>query len=83
MLKENYPPEGMGDDLAAVTIGIKRAPGYDPDNEDWFWARYNADGSLFMIGETPAAGAVEPEPGAGCRGCHRSAADGDYIYIND
>jgi len=83
VLKENYPPEGEGDDLAAVTIAIKRAPGYDPDNEDWFWARYNPDGSLFLIGESPAVGAVEPEPGAGCRGCHRGAADSDYLFSND
>ncbi len=83
VLKENYPPEGDGDELVAVTIGIKREAGYDPDNQDWFWTRFNPDGTLFMIGELPAAGAVEPEPGAGCRGCHRAAADGDYTYVND
>jgi hypothetical protein len=64
--------------LAAITVMFKR-PGFDPDNQDWFWARYAPDGSLAMTdGGVAVAGRVD-----GCIGCHSAAGGGDYIYVND
>jgi hypothetical protein len=64
--------------LAAITVMFTR-PGFDPDNQDWFWARYAPDGSLAMTdGGVAVAGRVD-----GCIGCHSAAGGGDYIYVND
>jgi len=29
---------------------MKKIPGYDPDNSDWFWARYSAEGEVRVKG---------------------------------
>ena len=55
--------------LASVTVMYQREEGYDPDHNDWFWAKYNPDGSI------DGAGRVES-----CITCHEAAAGGDYIY---
>lgn len=58
-------------------------PGYDPDNLDWFWARYNPDGS---IAENPMgvalAGRVAKGMEDGCIACHAGAAD-DMVFTSD
>ncbi len=64
VVKENYTPERA---LAATTVMYK-APGFDPDHDDWFWAKYAPDGAV------QAAGRV-----ATCIGCHGRAAGNDYI----
>ena len=54
-MKNNYGGDGVseqtvandpGGNLGAVTVMYKREGGYDPDNADWFWAKYKPDGSL-------------------------------------
>lgn len=93
VVKHNYGPEGVSpedvsaapaDHLAAVTVMFRREAGYDTDNQDWFWAKYLADGSL---DQTPTgmalAGQVAKGADTGCIACH-SAADGDdYLFITD
>ena len=32
--------------LGSITVMFRRDAGYDADNLDWFWAKYNLDGSL-------------------------------------
>jgi len=29
---------------------MKKIPGYDPDNDDWFWARYSPEGEVKLKG---------------------------------
>ena len=77
--------------LASISVMFKREPGYDPDNQDWFWAQYRPDGRLFskaMMGMKVAmAGRLmkgaTPEKNRGCIYCHRSAGGGDYIFYPD
>lgn len=57
--------------LESVTV-MAKVIGYNPEAGDWFWAKYQADGSI------QAAGAV-----AGCIGCHSDVADQDYVYTVD
>ncbi len=79
VLKENF---GEGGELGAVTV-MRRVADFDPDNEDWFYAKYLPDGSLDQTPDgMPLAGAVEPEPGAACRGCHRSAPGDDFLHLD-
>ncbi len=62
--------------LDAITVMFQREEGYDPDNQDWFWAKYNPDGSLDTTPEDmPMAGRV-----LGCIDCHSAAPGGDYVY---
>ena len=67
--------------LKAITVMYKRESGYDGDNQDWFWAKYLADGSL---DKNPAgmqlAGRVAKGKPAGCIACHTAAPGGDMVF---
>ncbi len=93
IVKYNYGGEGVSTDavsqnpdqyLAAVTIMYQRA-GYDPDNNDWFWAKYLPDGSLdknpkgMQLAGRVAKGNTE----AGCIACHSAAPGGDMVFTNN
>lgn len=63
VVKENYMPDST---LAALTV-MYSAEGYDPEHNDYFWAKYEADGTV------EAAGRVES-----CISCH---TDGERGYL--
>ena len=65
IVKENYTPEGQ---LAANTVMYKES-GYNPEHNDWFWAKVLADGTV------EKEGMVE-----GCQTCHGDARDNDYVW---
>jgi len=70
--------------LAAVTIMVQREAGYDADNNDWFWVKYKADGSIDKNPKDMAlAGRVAKGMETGCIACHMDAKDGDYLFSND
>lgn len=64
LIKENYKPDKT---LAAITVMDKTGDGKD----DWFWVKYNPDGSLAKKGDMAIAG----KPG-GCIGCHAASTSG-------
>ncbi|MBD3161696.1 MAG: hypothetical protein GF346_05515 [Candidatus Eisenbacteria bacterium] len=64
IVKENYMPDST---LAAVTVMYK-VDGYDPDNNDWYWLKRTADGTV------EAQGRVQ-----GCIDCHGKALDNDFV----
>ena len=93
IVKNNFGGEGVSVDnvtrdpsryLIAVTVMYQR-PGYDPDNNDWFWARYLPDGSLDKNSEGMAlAGRVaKADPPGGCIACHRAAPGGDLVFTHN
>lgn len=57
-------------ELTGIYVMYK-SEGYDPENNDWFWASYSADGTVRSEGK------VE-----GCIGCHRQKSSADYIFVN-
>ncbi len=65
IVKENYKPDKT---LAAVTVMYK-VKGYNPEAGDWFWAKYNPDGSIDKEGKV-----------GGCINCHRNASDNDWVF---
>ena len=69
--------------LDDYTIMIQREAGYDEDNQNWFWAKYNPDGS---IDTTPngvkLAGRIAKGKPKGCIACHKKAKGDDYLFIN-
>ncbi|MEQ8965678.1 MAG: cytochrome P460 family protein [Azospirillaceae bacterium] len=70
--------------LDSVTVMVKREAGYDPDHQDWWWAKYNPDGTLQTNPNGMAlAGRVAKGADVGCIACHQAAPGGDYIYSHD
>ncbi|UCC84683.1 MAG: cytochrome P460 family protein [Gemmatimonadota bacterium] len=65
IVKENYMPDST---LAAITIMYK-VDGYDPDNNDWYWVKRLADGTIEVEGM-----------GAGCIACHAAQRDNDFVF---
>ena len=98
VIKRNYGPEGVtvdqvlgspGEHLGAVTIMYRREQGYDPETNNWFWAKYLPDGALDQNPNgVPLAGRVAKNAGgegqhAGCIGCHQGAGGDDYLFTTD
>lgn len=80
IIKENYGPDGRT--LMAITV-MYRTPNYNPQAGDWYWVKYNADGTVAAAppekGSMPLAGRP-----AGCIKCHGDGADGgDFVFFND
>jgi len=97
MVKKNYRSDDLDpeelehailDDprshLASVTVMYRREAGYDPDHQNWFWAKYAPDGSLMTNPKGMAlAGRVAKGKPKGCIACHQAAPGGDYIFTHD
>ncbi|MFQ6110511.1 MAG: cytochrome P460 family protein [Nitrospinota bacterium] len=66
--KENYTPD---EKLDSLTVMYK-AKGFDPEHNDWFWAKYNYAQGKFAVA---AAGKVP-----GCIKCHELVENLDYVY---
>ncbi len=65
IVKENYTPDKT---LASITV-MKKIAGYDPAGGDWFWAKYNPDGSVAAEGKLQS-----------CASCHARVKGQDYVY---
>ena len=70
VVKENFSSEDPGS-LGALTV-MKRIEGYDPDNGDWFWARFEPSGKLTHSGKVSM-----------CADCHFDAGGDDFLFLND
>ncbi|WP_412504639.1 hypothetical protein [Roseovarius sp. SYSU LYC5161] len=92
VVKRNYGPEGVSANdvladpdthLGAVTVMFRREDGYDPDNADWFWAKYLPDGSLDKNPKGMAlAGRVAKGANQGCIACHVGGGP-DMLFTSD
>jgi len=90
--KTNYGGKGVSIDavkkdpkafLKAVTIMVKR-PGYDPEDKDWFWAKYKPDGTLHTNEKgMKLAGKVAKGKPVGCISCHASASGNDLVFSHN
>lgn len=88
VVKRNYGPAGVTADavqadpekhLGAYTVMFRREKGYDPENKDWFWVRYNGKGATSKTGKGLAmAGRLEKA----CIECHRGD-EADFIFTSD
>ncbi len=93
VVKRNYGPEGvtvdevLGDPaghLGAVTVMFQREDGYDPETNNWFWAKYLPDGTLDRNPNDMAlAGLVGKNADAGCIACHQNAGGEDFLFTTD
>ena len=80
IIKENYGPDKKT--LMAVTV-MYRTKGYNPAAGDWYWAKYNPDGTIAKM--PPEKGSMKIAGKAkGCIICHGEGADGkDFAFFND
>ena len=67
-VKENF---NMTGELKAITVMYK-IKGYNPDDGDWFWAKYSPEGKADKAGKP-----------AGCIGCHGTRAKNDFVIVHD
>jgi hypothetical protein len=81
IIKDNFMPNKQ---LAAVTVMLQREDAYDADNNNWFWVKYDADGTVSKNDKGMAlAGRVAKGMDTGCIACHKGANDNDYVFTND
>jgi hypothetical protein len=72
------------DHLAAITVMVQREAGYDSENMDWYWVKFDADGSVSANDAGVAlAGRVARGADSGCIACHAKAGGSDYFFTND
>jgi hypothetical protein len=64
LVKENYMPDST---FAAATV-MHKVPGYNTQNGDWFWAKYDANGRVEDAGRAPM-----------CQQCHSAARQRDFV----
>lgn len=67
--------------LRRIAVMYRRAPGWDPAVQDWFWAEYTPQGDLTETASgTVNAGAVGKNLNSGCAACHIAAAGSDFVF---
>lgn len=67
--------------LGAITIMFKRQAGYDPENQDWFWAKYLPSGELDTNPKgVKLSGRVAKGMAQGCIACH-TARGGEDLEV--
>lgn len=68
----------------SVTVMYKMEAGYDPENKDWFWAKFKPDGTMDKNPKGMSlAGRVAKGADQGCIACHSAAEGGDMVFIHD
>ena len=66
IVKENFTADKK---LSGVTVMAKVA-GYNPDDGDWFWAKYDPKGKIDVEGRVKE-----------CYECHAGVKDNDYVIL--
>lgn len=93
IVKKNYGGENISIEsvatnpnlfLGAITVMFRREEGYDPQTQNWFWAKYSPDGSLQTNPAGAAlAGRISRNPEDGCIACHQFAPGDDFVFLHD
>jgi len=68
---------GPDEHMEPLAIMFQREKGYDEDNNNWFWAEYNADGSVFVYQGENLSGRASL-----CIGCHTALGGADREILN-
>ncbi len=68
----------------SITVMVQREAGYDRENQNWFYAKYNPDGTLQRNPmNITLAGRIGLNSAQGCIPCHRGAPGNDFVYLHD
>jgi hypothetical protein len=66
IVKENFTADKK---LSNVTV-MAKVSGYNPEDGDWFWAKYDPEGKVIVEGEVET-----------CYQCHEGVKDNDYAIL--
>ncbi|HKJ88474.1 MAG TPA: cytochrome P460 family protein [Gammaproteobacteria bacterium] len=90
IVKKNYNGDGITNEkvanhpakyLSSITVMFKREAGYDPEDNNWFWAKYKPDGTVATDDQgMKLAGRVAKGTGQGCISCHSKHRDTDFQF---
>ncbi len=73
IVKENFNSQK---ELYSYTV-MAKVEDYDPDTNNWFWAKYDQDGKPTASGPEGKEGLITP-----CIECHSGKKNNDYIIIH-
>jgi hypothetical protein len=80
---------GRPQDFAGPATVMYQRKGYDPDNQNWFWAVFKPNGEVVvnpkgmtMAGRIVGGGAM-PDAPFNCVACHKLAPGNDMVYVHD
>jgi hypothetical protein len=79
IVKENYDVDRAT--LKAITV-MYRSKGYNPNAGDWYWIKYNPDGSVATTSVETGSKKIMGRPD-GCIRCHGDADNDDFAFFND
>ncbi len=69
--------------LTAYTIMFKMPAGYDPQNKDWFWMKFDPDGTLAKHPKgMKLAGRIAKDSRKGCIFCHTASGGKDLETLS-
>ena len=93
LVKANHGGEGISvesvydnsnKNLGAYTVMFKRENGYDDENQNWFWAKYNAKGELDKNPKgAKIAGHFVKGAEKGCIACHTATGGADLKTLTE
>ncbi len=66
--------QNIGEDTAVTEAALTimwKVPGFDPDNNDWFWA------NISLGGDVRAEGQID-----GCIACHGAVRSNDFVFVH-
>ncbi len=70
IVKENV---GTSLDVTEVALTVMwKVQGFDPANNDWFWANMTPDGEIVAEGKVQ-----------GCTACHGGARANDFVFVHE
>ena len=68
--------------LKAYTVMLKREPGYDSANKNWFWVKYNPNGKILKNPKNEfIAGKFMKGAKKGCIACHQAGGGSDLQFL--
>jgi hypothetical protein len=80
---------GRPQDFGGPATVMYQRKGFDPDNQDWFWAVYKPNGEVVVNpkGMTMAGrivgGNAMPDAPFNCVACHKGAPGNDMVFLHD
>jgi len=66
LIKENYDKDKK---TLSVITPMYKVKGFNPDGDNWFWAKYSPDGTPMQVGKV-----------GGCMNCHSVQKSRDWIF---
>ena len=78
-VKENFAKDKTT--LMAVTVMFK-SYGFNEDGGDWYWAKYNANGTIAKTDKEAGSKRISGKVGK-CIDCHGDAKGEDFVFFND